>query len=55
MLAGREATCSTTRVVTVTDATEVKVYAFGYADDQGSADGGKFDAASIVSILKLAA
>lgn len=54
-LAGREATCSTTRVATITEATVVTVYAFGYADDQGSADSGKFDAFSSVSILKLAA
>jgi hypothetical protein len=42
-LPNREATCHTTRVVTVTEPTEVTVYAFGYDDSEGSADSGKFD------------
>ena len=43
-LAQREATCSTTRVATVTQPTPVTVWVFGYADNQGSADGGLFTA-----------
>lgn len=49
VLANREATCHTTRVVSVAAPTEVKVYAFGYTDDQGSADSGKFAAIAYVS------
>jgi hypothetical protein len=52
-LADREATCSTTRVVTVHGPTTVQVFAFGYADDQGSADSGKFVAQSHLSAIKV--
>lgn len=53
-LANREATCSTTRVITVDQPTEVTVYVFGYADNQGSADGGKFSAYTATSALQVA-
>ena len=46
VLAGREATCSTTRVATVTQPTQVTVWVFGYAEDQGSADSGLFTAST---------
>jgi hypothetical protein len=52
-LADREATCSSTRVVTVAAPTAVEVFAFGYADDQGSADSGKFVAQSYLSAIKV--
>ena len=52
-LAGREATCSTTRVVTLDAPTDVTVYVFGYADDQGSADSGKFAAYTTTSALQV--
>jgi hypothetical protein len=52
-LANREATCSTTRVVTVTQPTAVTVYVFGYADNQGSGDGGLFAAYTASSALKV--
>jgi hypothetical protein len=52
-LAGREATCSTTRVVTVSETTPVTVYVFGYQDDQGGSDSGKFAAATTTSALKV--
>lgn len=50
-LANRESHCSSTRVVELDQAAEVKVYAFGYADDQGSADSGAVDAKSFVTVL----
>jgi len=53
-LANREATCSSTRVVTLDAPTTVQVFAFGYADDQGSFDSGKFAAVSYLSAIKLA-
>jgi hypothetical protein len=49
----REATCNTTRAVEVAETTTVKVYGFGYADDQGSADSGKVDAAAFVSAVRV--
>jgi hypothetical protein len=53
-LANREASCDTLRTVTVTSPnTVVDVYAFGYQDDQGGADSGKFDAYSTVSALQV--
>jgi hypothetical protein len=52
-LADREATCSTTRVVSVADDTLVKVYAFGYDDNQGSTDSGKFTASAYTSAVKV--
>ena len=52
-LAQREATCSTTRVATVTQPTPVTVWVFGYADNQGSADGGLFTAYTSSSALKV--
>ena len=52
-LANREATCSTTRVVTVNSATTVKVYGFGYADDQGAADSGKFKGTAYVTAVRV--
>lgn len=52
-LTNREATCSMTRVVTVTQATTVTVYVFGYADDQGELDNGKFNASTASSALKV--
>lgn len=42
-----------TRVVTVTQATTVTVYVFGYADDQGELDNGKFNASTASSALKV--
>jgi len=54
VLAQREATCSTTRVVTVTQPTVITVYVFGYADDQGEADNGKFNASTASSALRVA-
>ena len=53
VLAQREATCSTTRVVTVAQDTLVTVYVFGYADDQGEADNAKFNATTASSALKV--
>ncbi|HEX7717442.1 MAG TPA: hypothetical protein VF416_09155 [Marmoricola sp.] len=50
-LADREVSCSSTRVVTVDAPTTVQVFAFGYADDQGSADSGKFVAQSFLSAI----
>lgn len=52
-LANREATCSTTRVVTLSQDTLVTVKAFGYQDDQGGTDSGKFAVQSTVDVLKL--
>lgn len=52
-LANREATCATSRVVTLAAPANVMVYAFGYADNQGSADSGKFTAASYVNAVKV--
>jgi hypothetical protein len=52
-LADREATCSTTRVVTVDKDTQVDVKAFGYQDDQGSSDSGKFGVVSNVDLEKV--
>lgn len=48
-LANRESHCSSTRVVTLTEDEDVLVYAFGYADDQGSADSGKVSARSYLT------
>jgi len=50
---GRESTSSSTRVVTVSSYTTVLVYAFGYADDQGSADSGKITATAWVTVAKV--
>jgi hypothetical protein len=50
-LADREATCSSTRVVTFANPTDVLVYAFGYADNQGGTDSGKLEATSYVTFL----
>ena len=50
-LADRESHCSSTRVVDLAADASVKVYAFGYADDQGSADSGKVDAKSFVTAI----
>ncbi|GGR43225.1 hypothetical protein J2S40_004275 [Nocardioides luteus] len=50
-LANRESHCSSTRVVTVDADDVVDVYAFGYADDQGSADSGKVSVKSFVTAL----
>jgi hypothetical protein len=52
-LADREATCSTSRVVELAAPADVLVYAFGYADNQGSADSGKFAASSYVNAVKV--
>lgn len=52
-LANREATCNTTRTVVVEAPTTVNVKAFGYADDQGSADSGKVDVLMNVSAVKI--
>lgn len=51
-LANREITCSTTRVVEFAAQTVVRVYGFGYADDQGSADSGKFGVVSYVTAVR---
>lgn len=51
-LANREITCSSTRVVTFASETTIKVFAFGYADDQGSADSGKFGVQSYVTAVR---
>lgn len=48
-LANRESHCSSTRVITLTEAEDVIVYGFGYADDQGSADSGKVSARSYLT------
>lgn len=53
VLADREASCSTTRVVEVEESTDVVVYGFGYQDDQGSADSGKIDATAHVTALSV--
>lgn len=50
-LANRESHCSSTRVVTLGEDSIVKVFAFGYADDQGSADSGKVNATSFVTAI----
>lgn len=50
-LANRESHCSSTRVVTVAEGDVVEVYAFGYADDQGSADSNKVDVKSYVTAI----
>jgi hypothetical protein len=52
-LQGREATCNTTRTITVESPMTVEVYGFGYADDQGSADSGKVDVAASTSVVKV--
>lgn len=52
-LADREVTCNTTRTVVVEETLTVNVMAFGYADDQGSADSGKFDVTANVSAVKV--
>jgi hypothetical protein len=51
-LANRESHCSATRVIDVpASGTTVTVNVFGYADDQGSADGGKVDADTFVTVV----
>lgn len=52
-LANREATCSSTRVVTLAAPALVEVFAFGYADDQGAEDSGKFTAKSFLSAIEV--
>lgn len=53
-VSGRDITCSTSRVVTLDAPTTVNVYGFGYeADDQGSTDSGKVNAAYVVNILNV--
>jgi hypothetical protein len=52
-LNAREATCNTTRTVVIDELTTVDVKAFGYADDQGSADSGKVNATLSVSAVKV--
>ncbi|WP_269801725.1 collagen-like triple helix repeat-containing protein [Nocardioides allogilvus] len=53
-LAQREATCNTTRIVRVdVPSLVVNVKAFGYADDQGQADSGKFNVTTNISALKI--
>lgn len=51
-LPNREITCSTTRVVELASETEVEIFAFGYADDQGSADSGKFGVQAFVTAVR---
>jgi hypothetical protein len=51
--AQREATCTTVRTVTLAAPQTVKVQAFGYADDTGSADSGKFVVIPNVSVIKV--
>lgn len=53
VLKDREATCNTTRTVTIDEPTNIKVMAFGYADNQGSADSGKVDVTVSVSAVKI--
>lgn len=53
ILANREATCSTTRVITLTQPTQVRVFVFGYDDLQGSSDSGRFNAFTAVSVVRL--
>lgn len=48
-LSDREISCSTTRLVEFDVETRVQVIAFGYADDTGSADSGKFTATSFLT------
>ncbi len=52
-LKDREATCSTTRVITVSEDTPVTVYVFGYQDDQGGSDSGKFAAYTTTSAIQV--
>ena len=49
----REGTCHTTRVLTLAQEQTINVKAFGYADDTGSADSGKVDVATYVSVIKV--
>ena len=48
-LADREASTSSTRLVSFDAPTTVQVYAFGYEDDQGSAASGQVSATSVVT------
>jgi hypothetical protein len=52
-LADREATCAMSRVVVLAAPTDVLVYGFGYADDQGSVDSGRFNVVSYVNAIKV--
>lgn len=49
-LANREATTSSTRVVEVTEETDVKVLGFGYEDDQGAGASGQVSAAAYITV-----
>lgn len=50
---GRDSTCHSSRIVTFTSPTQVQVLAFGYQNDTGSADSGKFNASSFVSAIRV--
>jgi hypothetical protein len=52
-LQGRDATCASSQAVTVTDATTVTLYAFGYQDDQSAKDSGSWGVAASVNALKV--
>jgi hypothetical protein len=51
--ANREASCTTVRTITLSATQTIKVQAFGYADDTGSADSGKFVVTPNVSVIKV--
>lgn len=51
--ANREASCTTVRTVTLSAPQTINVQAFGYADDTGSADSGKFVVTPNVSVIKI--
>lgn len=48
-LANREGTCHSTRVVEVTETSDLLVYAFGYEDDQGSGASGQVAARAYIT------
>jgi hypothetical protein len=50
-LNNRESHCSATRPMTLGQETTLEVYAFGYADDQGSADSGKVKAKAYLTAV----
>lgn len=50
---GRDASCTSTKAVTVSDTTTVTVYAFGYQDDQSSKDSGSWMAVGRVNAIQV--
>jgi hypothetical protein len=51
--AGRDASCTSTKAVTVSDTTTVTIYAFGYQDDQSSKDSGSWMAVGTVNAIQV--